>query len=102
MQAESLLESGQLDGAKEVLAQALGIAPTSGKTHRLIGQLYSAMQDEESARVHYEAGKFTAAIEPIPITDTRLGSVWGDHLTRIVLTAKDPQQQDTWTLRITR
>lgn len=57
LQAESLLESGQLDGAKEVLAQALGIAPTSGQTHRLIGKLYSAMQDEESARVHYEEAR---------------------------------------------
>ena len=55
-----------------------------------------------SVQIHYDADKFSAEVEPVPITDSRLGGVWGEHLTRIALTAVNPPAQDTWTLRITQ
>lgn len=55
-----------------------------------------------SGIVIYDAAQFSAAIEPVAITDERLGSVWGDQVFRIVLTATNPAQQDTWSLRVTK
>ncbi len=56
-----------------------------------------------NARVHYAAEKFSAAVEPIAITDAQLGNIWGAELYRIVLTANPPlAQEGTWTLHVTR
>ena len=48
----------------------------------------------------YDADRFTLAIEAISIGDDRLGGVWGEGLTRLVFTARNPAQQDTWTFRV--
>ena len=55
-----------------------------------------------AAILDYEATKFAVHLERVPITDTRMGAVWGDHLNRIVFTLKSPITHDTWTWRITR
>ena len=52
------------------------------------------------ARVTYDAGRFTVSTEEVPITDTRLGGIWGTSLTRLVFRAVDPPQQGTWTVRV--
>ena len=67
---------------------ALSEAPLPGDRHA--GQ----------ARVSYDAGRFIVSTEEVPITDTRLGGVWGTSLTRLVFRAMDPPQQDTWTVRV--
>ena len=54
-----------------------------------------------AARIHYDADAFTARTEAVAITDERLGGVWGERLTRIVLQAKAPDRAGCWTLRIT-
>jgi hypothetical protein len=54
-----------------------------------------------SARIHYDADSFTAKLERVALDDTKLKPVWGDRLQRIVLLAKAPVLEDTWTLRIT-
>jgi hypothetical protein len=53
-----------------------------------------------AGQVDLEADKFSILIEEIPITDERLGGIWGDRLTRIILTAKKPLQRDTRTLGV--
>jgi hypothetical protein len=53
-----------------------------------------------SGVVHYDGDRFTASIEPITISDTRMSRVWGERISRVLLTARQPQQQDTWTFII--
>jgi hypothetical protein len=50
--------------------------------------------------IHYEAEKFTPSLEVLEITDKRMSRVWGSQLQRILLTAQNPQQRDTWHLEI--
>ncbi|MBN1877411.1 MAG: heparinase II/III family protein [Anaerolineae bacterium] len=61
------------------------------------GQAYTSGE----ARVAYDAGIFTVAFETIPITDTRMGGVWGDHLNRVLLRAENPARQGKWKFRVT-
>jgi hypothetical protein len=62
----------------------------------------SGKQTSGAARLSYDAAVFGVSIERIPITDTRLGGVWGDGLNRIVFTAEAPPRTGTWTWRVTR
>jgi hypothetical protein len=39
--------------------------------------------------LRYDAARFDATTEEIPIDDARLRPVWGDRLARVVLVAKD-------------
>ena len=39
--------------------------------------------------MRYDAARFAAASEEIPIADARLRPVWGSRLARIVLVSKD-------------
>jgi hypothetical protein len=55
-----------------------------------------------SARVHYNADLFDVSIEVIPIIDSRMRGVWGDHLNRITFAEKVRKLHDTWQFRITR
>ncbi len=47
--------------------------------------------------LRYNANDFTVAVERLPITDTRLGNIWGDHLSRVVFKAISPAQRGNWT-----
>ncbi|MEZ4725641.1 MAG: heparinase II/III family protein [Caldilineaceae bacterium] len=49
-----------------------------------------------TGQLTYDAARFTATTETIPITDERLGGTWGDSLTRVVLRTEQPEQQATW------
>ena len=55
----------------------------------------------QSAQLHisFNAQKLTADFEKIKIEDPLLQSVWGDRITRILLTNNAPVQQDTWILK---
>jgi hypothetical protein len=55
-----------------------------------------------SATVHYNSDLFEVSIERIPITDSRMLGVWGDHLNRITFAEKVRKLHDTWQFRITR
>ncbi|MCC6169254.1 MAG: heparinase II/III family protein [Caldilineaceae bacterium] len=50
----------------------------------------------------YDAGQFRVTTETVPITDARMGPVWGDHLTRVILTAENPAQQGEWSFGVRR
>jgi hypothetical protein len=52
------------------------------------------------AEVAYDADTFTVTTEVIAIEDERLQPVWGDTLTRIVLTVSNPSPKDTFALHI--
>ena len=51
-------------------------------------------------RMEYDPTKLAPSIERIALTDGRLAQSWGTHLNRLVLRAKSPALQDTWTLRL--
>lgn len=55
-----------------------------------------------SATIQFNTDLFDVTTETIPITDTRMQSVWGNHLNRIVFTEKVRKLHDTWQFRITR
>jgi len=54
-----------------------------------------------SARIKHDRKRFEASAEDIRITDANLASVWGDHLTRIVLRFANPPTVDKWLIKIT-
>jgi hypothetical protein len=49
-----------------------------------------------AGRVEYDAATFTVRTETVPITDERMGPVWGDHLTRIVFSTENPPVEGQW------
>jgi len=51
-------------------------------------------------QVWYDGAKIGATLETIPVEDGKLRSVWPERMTRILLKAEKPSQEDTWTLRI--
>jgi len=53
-----------------------------------------------SGVIGYDARRFSASVETIPITDTRMGGVWGERVFRILLNSVNPQQNDVWKLEI--
>jgi hypothetical protein len=59
-------------------------------------------QSAGAAVVTYDAATFRVATEAVPITDERMGPVWGDHLTRITLTAEHPPVQGEWRFSVRR
>lgn len=50
--------------------------------------------------VQYDAALFMATLEAVPIDDSRLSPVWGDHVTRIVLTMISPVVAGQYALRM--
>lgn len=48
--------------------------------------------------VDYDAGMWRVETERIPIDDTRMTPVWGDHVTRILLHATSPSRSGTYRL----
>lgn len=59
-------------------------------------------QSAGAAIVTYDAATFGVATATVPITDARMGPVWGDHLTRIILTAEQPPMQGEWRFGVLR
>lgn len=50
----------------------------------------------------YDARVFTPSVEEVKIEDERLKNSWGERLYRILLTAADPPQRASWSIRITQ
>ncbi len=55
-----------------------------------------------SAKIRYESDKLSASVEEVIPEDGRLKNIWGDHLTRIMLKAKNPERKDTLKLMVTK
>ncbi|MBN1642140.1 MAG: heparinase II/III family protein [Anaerolineae bacterium] len=52
------------------------------------------------AVVTYDPQQFTVSVEEVPITDDRMGGVWGSSLSRIVFAAHQPALEGAWTFRV--
>ncbi|MCI0493630.1 heparinase II/III-family protein, partial [candidate division KSB1 bacterium] len=50
-------------------------------------------------RIEFDSEKLKADFEKIKIEDENLKAVWGDQVTRILLTSKAPTQKERWILR---
>ena len=48
-----------------------------------------------SGTLSYDGDRFHATTERIAISDARMGGTWGEYLTRVVLTAKEPPQRES-------
>jgi hypothetical protein len=59
-----------------------------GKIDCSVPGLVAIEVQNKKLRLTYDAGQFTAALEPIPLTDSRLSNVWGATIYRLTLTAK--------------
>ncbi len=46
--------------------------------------------------LRYDTAMFAVTTERVPLNDARLTPVWGDHVTRIVLTARQPAVQGSY------
>ncbi|MEZ4716978.1 MAG: heparinase II/III family protein [Caldilineaceae bacterium] len=55
-----------------------------------------------AGRVEYDGDVFAVRAEIVPITDERMGPVWGDHLTRIVFRTENPPMEGQWRFRALR
>ncbi len=70
------------------------------KNGQLLLQTVDGPEPRPSVRVWFDSGKLKPILETIPIQDAKLGSVWPEQLTRILLKAEKPALQDHWTVRI--
>ena len=70
------------------------------KEGQLLLETVDGAEPRPSVRVWFDGGKLKPILETIPIEDARLGSVWPEQLTRILLKAETPALQDRWTVRI--
>jgi hypothetical protein len=87
--------------AKEITLTLLTPCKVSvRKEGQLLLETPGKTEPRTSVRVLFDGGKLTPVLEMIPIEDGRLRSVWAEQLTRILLKADQPAQQDTWTVRI--
>ena len=55
-----------------------------------------------SAQIHYDGNKLSASAEEVEVEDRRLKGIWGERLTRINITAKNPMKKDSWKLQINK
>jgi hypothetical protein len=75
---------------------------TVQKDGQLLLETADGAEPGAGMRVVFDGGKLKPVLETIPIQDARLGAVWPEQLTRILLKAEKPAAQDTWTIRIER
>ena len=59
-----------------------------------------ARRESGAGRLTFD-GTLSADVEEIPITDDRLGGVWGNHLNRVVFKIENPPQKGTWVWQVT-
>jgi hypothetical protein len=50
----------------------------------------------------FDARAAAATVERLSLDDPALTASWGDHLSRIVLAAREPVQRATWTLTVAK
>jgi hypothetical protein len=49
--------------------------------------------------LEFDAARLRAEVEKVPLQDERLSRVWGEHVHRVVISARSPRERDSWTLR---
>ena len=103
-EAVEIRDSYRLDEVTEPLTLTLMThsRPEIIKPGQIRLSLTDAPPEMRPVLIHYDGKRFSAAIEPIAISDSRLKSSWGEALYRIRLTSLRPRTKDTFTLRIDR
>ncbi len=51
---------------------------------------------EKSVSLTYDARRFVATMEAVPLTDRRLSNVWGSEIYRVTLTDRKPERKGTY------
>jgi hypothetical protein len=64
------------------------------------GAIVLPMEGTRPVRIEFDSALFAATQEEIKLQDRRLASAWGPRLYRILLTAKQPGAERSWTVRI--
>jgi len=59
-------------------------------------------KDGRKVMLNYDPQKLRATVETIPQNDLRLSKVWGKEIFRIVLTAVNPNQKDSYKIQISK
>jgi len=99
-----VVDAYELESAPRDLTLSLmtPCAVTQDAPGRLTLQARPSGDDTPGASVHvyYDASTLAVELEKIAVEDRKLKSVWGTHITRILLQANAPSLHDTWTLRI--
>ncbi|MBT5831352.1 MAG: hypothetical protein HOH77_14285, partial [Candidatus Latescibacteria bacterium] len=54
-----------------------------------------------AVKIHYNSDQLVAQIETVESDDKRVQASWGKRLHRILFTAENPPQKDTWHFQIT-
>jgi hypothetical protein len=67
---------------------------------RLLAPAGAATESLKPVFLRYDASRFRAALETIPLEDAQLRSSWGPTLYRIILTAKETRPEDTFSVAI--
>jgi len=70
----------------------------SGKTEVTLNLMMPSR--EIMNRLRWEGPGIEAKVDEIPVTDSRLRSVWGDHLYRVRLVSSDAPSSASWILRV--
>ncbi len=84
------------------LITACTVDLTTAGTVKLSSMPLTDGRESGSGVLTYDAATFAATVEEIAIDDARLLSTWGPRLYRIILTVNNPQQQDSWSLCVSR
>jgi hypothetical protein len=64
------------------------------------GAIVLPVEGTRPVRIEFDSALFAATQEEIKLQDRRLASAWGPRLYRILLTAKQPGAERSWTVRI--
>ncbi|TXI33754.1 MAG: heparinase [Niabella sp.] len=59
-------------------------------------------KEGRTVMLNYDPQKLKASVETIPQTDLRLSKVWGKEIFRLVLTAVNPNQKDSYKIKISK
>jgi len=102
----ALTDTYELEGVTGDLFLSLltpcDVSHESPGTIDLARRTFGEGRESASGRVIYDADAMAPETDDIPVTDDRLGGVWGDHLVRIVLRVPNPKPKGSWTIRIER
>jgi hypothetical protein len=72
-----------------------------GRLH-LTPATFVSERESGAAVVEYDSTLFRVTTQQLPITDARMGPVWGKTLTQIILRAENPPTEAEWHFRIRR
>lgn len=95
-----ILVSDTFDLNKEAQTIELALMTVCNVTSDTNGQVTLNNSAGVILHVFFDAEKLNAKLEEVAIEDKGLKSVWGDHITRILMRMNSATSRDSWTLQI--